>query len=164
MRRMIFLAGLALAVSVLVPSSALPAVGGSDLPLKGSFSGTTAHNLATGHLDAVSTGEFTHFGLTTLEQSVQVAPTGPTTRSWSGIWTLTAANGDQLSGTSVGTGTLTDSTHITFVLDYTSSGGTGRFSDASATFTITLYFHRVALVNGFSYGEHDATLDGQLSW
>lgn len=91
MRRVIFLAGLALAVGVLVPGSALPAVGGSDLPLKGSFSGTTTHNLVTGHLDAVSTGELTHFGLATLEQSVQVAATGPTTRSWSGTWTLTAA-------------------------------------------------------------------------
>ena len=163
MRRVIFLAGLALAVGVLVPSSALAAAGGSDLPLKGSFSGTTVHNLATGHLDGVSTGEFTHFGSSTLEQSVQVTATGPTSRSWSGTWTLTAANGDQLSGTSVGTGTLTDPTHITFVLDYASTGGTGRFADASATFIITLYFHRVALVNGISYGEHEATLDGRLS-
>jgi hypothetical protein len=164
MRKAILLASLALAVGALVPSSALPAAGGSDLPLKGSFSGTTVHNLATGHLDGTSTGEFTHFGSSMLEQSVQVAITGATTRSWSGTWTLTAANGDQLSGTSVGTGSLTDPTHITFVLDYTATGGTGRFADASATFTITLYFHRVALVNGISYGEHDATLDGQLNW
>jgi hypothetical protein len=63
----------------------------------------------------------------------------------------------------LGTGTLTDATHITFVIDYTSDGGTGRFADASATFTITLYFHRVALENGISYGEHEATLVGQLS-
>jgi hypothetical protein len=163
MRKAIFLASLALAVAALVPGGALPATGGSDLPLKGSFSGTTVHNLATGHLDGVSIGEFTHFGSSTLEQSVQVAATGPTTRSWSGAWTLTAANGDQLSGTSVGTGSLTDPTHITFVLDHTSTGGTGRFADASAAFTITLYFHRVALVNGISYGQHEATLDGQLS-
>jgi hypothetical protein len=164
MRKAIFLASLALAVGALVPGSALPATGGSDLPLKGSFSGTTVHNLATGHLDAVSSGEFTHFGSSTLEQSVQVAATGPTSRSWSGTWTLTAANGDQLSGTSVGTGSLTDPTHITFVLDYAATSGTGRFAGASASFTITLYFHRVALENGISYGEHDATLEGQLSW
>jgi hypothetical protein len=164
MRRVIFLAGLALVVGVLAPGGALPAVGGSDLPLKGSFSGTTSHTLATGHLDAVSTGKSTHFGLTTLKQSVQVVATGPTTRSWSGTWTLTAANGDQMVGTCVGMGTLTDPTHITFVIDYLSGGGTGRFADASATFTITLYFHRVALVSGISYGEHTATLQGQLSW
>ena len=164
MRNAIFFAGLALAVGALVPGSALSAAGGSDLPLKGSFSGATVHNLVTGHLDGTSAGEFTHFGSSTLEQSVQVATTGPTTRSWSGTWTLTAANGDQLSGTSVGTGNLTDLTHITFVLDYTATGGTGRFAGSSSTFTITLYFHRVALVNGISYGEHDATLDGQLSW
>jgi hypothetical protein len=164
MRRLILLAGLALAVGVLFPASAVPAVGGSDLPFNGSFAGTTVHDLATGHLDAVSTGEAEHFGLMTLEQQVQIALTGPTTRGWSGTWTLTAANGDQLSGTAVGTGVLTDPTHITFVIDYTSSGGTGRFADASATFTVTLYFHRVALVNGISYGEHEATLDGQLSF
>jgi hypothetical protein len=62
MRRMIFLAGLALAVGLLVTGSALPAVGGSDLPLDGTFSGTTTHNLATGHLDGLSTGELTHLG------------------------------------------------------------------------------------------------------
>jgi hypothetical protein len=101
--------------------------------------------------------------LTTLEQSVHVVATGPTTRSWVGTWTLTAADGDQMFGTCVGTGTLTDPTHITFMIDYTSSGGTGRFAEASATFTITLYFHRLALMNGISYGEHDAVLEGKLS-
>jgi len=50
------------------------------------------------------------------------------------------------------------------VIDYTSSGGTGRFADASATFTATIYHTRVALVNGISYGEQQVTVDGQLSW
>ena len=46
----------------------------------------------------------------------------------------------------------------------TSAGGTGRFAHASATFTGVVYHHQVSLVNAVSYGEHEATLDGQLSW
>src|SRR5262249_43535310 len=106
MRRALFLAGLALAVGAVVPGSALPAAGGSDLPLKGSFSGATVHNLPTG-------------------------PTRLTSRSCS-TTPRAAARG--------------------------ASPTRGRPSRSR------LYFHRVALVNGISYGEHDATLDGQLSW
>lgn len=165
MRRMILLLGLLLAACVLVPVSALPAVGGSNLPLKGSLSSTSEHNLVTGQFHGVGTGELTHLGLTTLEQNAQIVITGPpTTLHFSGTWTLTAANGDQLFGTATGIGHPIDATHITLVIDYTSSDGTGRFADANATFTATIQHTRVALVDGISYGEQQSTLDGQLSW
>jgi len=166
MRRIILLAGLVLAVGVLPSGSALAAVGGSDLPLKGSVSGTSAHNLATGVVDAVSSGQLTHFGRTTVEQTALVVPVGPTTFSWSGTFTLTAANGDQMSGTTVGTCTPT-ATSVRCVVDFTSTGGTGRFADASATLTMTL-LSRVSFDPGpppISYGEHrNATLVGHMSW
>ena len=138
MRRIILLAGLVLAVGVLPSGSALAAVGGSDLPLKGSVSGTSEHNLSTRDLHAVSTGRLTHFGLTKVEQTALVVPAGPTTFSWTGTFTLTAANGDQMSGTTVGTCTLTATSVTRCVVQFTSTGGTGRFTDASATPTMTL--------------------------
>lgn len=162
----VLLTAVVLAFGALAPGTALAKAGGSDLPLKGSLSGTSVHNYATGHLEAVSTGNLTHFGRTTVAQEAQIVivPGTPPTLNWSGTWTITAANGDQLWGTAVGIGTPTDATHIRLVLDYTSTGGTGRFAHASATFTGVVYHHQVSLVNAVSYGEHEATLDGQLSW
>jgi hypothetical protein len=166
MRRIVLLAGSVLAVGVLASGSALAAVRGSDLSLKGSVSGTSAHNLATGKVHAVSTGQLTHLGLTTVEQTALVVPAGPTIFSWSGTFTLTAANGDQMSGTTVGTCTPT-ATSVRCVVDFTSTGGTGRFADASATLTMTL-LSRVSFDPGpppISYGEHqNATLVGHMSW
>ena len=146
MRRIILLAGLVLAVGVLPSGSALAAVGGSDLPLKGSVSGTSEHNLSTGNLHAVSTGRLTHFGLTKVEQTALVVPAG-STFSWIGTLTLTAANGDQMSGTTVGTCTLTATSVIGCVVHFTSTGGTGQFTDASATLTMTL-LSRVSFAPG----------------
>jgi hypothetical protein len=164
MLRVILLAGRLSAFGLLGPGGAQASVGGSDLPFTGSFTGSSAHNLATGQFHSVWTGEASHFGISNLEQDAQIAITGPTTISFAGTWTLTAANGDQLYGTAVGAGVRTDATHITLVIDYTASGGTGRFADASATFTMLAHHARTALENGISYGEQQATFDGQLSW
>ena len=164
MRKITFLAGLALAVGVLLTGSALADVGGSDLPLKGSLSGSTTHSLATGVLHGQSTGTITHLGLATLVNEALIVPSGPITFDWSGTWTLTAADGDQMVGTSAGTLTRTDPTHVTAVIDYTSSGGTGRFADASAAWTSTVFSTRVAFDPPISYGVNESTLDGQLSW
>src|SRR3990172_5856729 len=164
MLRVILLLCLVSAFGLLGPGGAQASVGGSDPPFRGSFTGSSAHNLATGEMHSVWTGEASHFGISNLEQHAQVAFTGPTTLSFSGTWTLTAANGDQLYGTAVGAGIRTDATNITLVIDYTATGGTGRFADASATFTMTAYHARVALENGISYGAQQATLAGHLSW
>lgn len=135
MRRFIFLAGLALAVGVLLPGSAVAGVGGSDLPFKGTASGYGTTNLLTGEHHNVLTGPVSHFGLSSFEQQGQLAPTGPGTFDWFGTWTLTAANGDQMVGTSTGTVSFAaDGVHSTFVGNYVSSGGTGRFGDATLTF------------------------------
>lgn len=164
MRRTILLAGLALAIGVLLPGTALSAAGGSNLPLKGSFSGTSTYNPATHTAHILLTGTATHFGLMTFEQDAQVVPTGPSTFSFTGTWTLTAANGDQLFGTAAGTGTRTDPTHVTYVVDRTSTGGTGRFADATATFTTVTYSARLAPEGGMMRNALEGTLDGQLSW
>lgn len=171
MQRIILLVGLVLAVGVLMPASARPAAGGSDLPLKGSLFGTSAHNLGTGLLHSDATGEITHFGLTTVVQDSVMVPTGPpgnpfASFNWtSGTWTLTAANGDQMSGASVGT-CIRGATTVRCVLDYTASDGTGRFQDATATFTVTAEVTRIALEfpGPVSISTVAGELVGTLSW
>lgn len=171
MRRIILLVGVVLAVGVLIPARAQPAAGGSDLPLKGSLTGTSAHNLGTGLLHSDATGKITHFGLTTVVQDSVMVPTGPAGNpfasfNWTqGTWTLTAANGDQMSGDSVGS-CIRGATTVSCVLDYTSSGGTGRFKDATAAFTATVEVTRIALEfpGPVSISTVVGTLDGTLSW
>jgi hypothetical protein len=162
--RVFLVTGLVSGFGLLGPGAAQASVGGSDLPFTGSFTGSSAHNLATGEFHAVWTGEASHFGISNLEHQAQIAFTGPTTLSYVGTWTLTAANGDQLYGTAAGAGVRIDPTHITLVIDCTATGGTGRFADASATFTVAVDHARAALENGISYGAQQATLDGHLSW
>jgi hypothetical protein len=100
MRTPMLLGGLALAVGLLLPAGAVADAGGSNLPFKTSNSGYGTLNLATGQQHVVGSGPATHFGLTTSEQHNQLVPTGPGTFSWTGTWTATSANGDQVFGAS----------------------------------------------------------------
>jgi hypothetical protein len=163
MLRVLLLAGRLSAFGLPGPGGAQASVGGGKLPFTGSFTGSSAHNLSTGQFHSVWTGEASHFGISNLEQDAQIAITDSTHVGFAGTWTLTSANGDQLYGTAVGAGIRTDATHITLVIDYTASGGTGRFADAGAIFTMLAHHARTALENGISYGEQQATLDGQLA-
>src|SRR5512141_1135779 len=105
MRRLMMLASLVIAVGVLLPASALSAAGGGNLPFKGTLTGPGTLDLATGKLHADLSGNFTHFGLATFTEDVQLAPT-LSGFDWIGTWTMTAANGDQVSGTCTGSGTF----------------------------------------------------------
>lgn len=164
MRRVTLLAGLALAAGVFLPGSALPAVGGSDLPFTASQSGSSTLNLVTGQAHLLTTGPVSHFGLGAVEQDLQLVPTGPVTFSYSGTWTLTAANGDQMLGTATGSGSTADGIHITWVGNYTSSGGTGRFADASLTFAGTAQTTRLSVEGTIATGTVEGTATGQLSY
>ena len=164
MRRLILLASLALAVGGLVPGSALPAAGGSNLPVQGSHSGYGTWNLLTGQFQVASTGPISHFGLTTVDQDVQAVPTGPNTTIWFGTWTATAANGDQMFGTSTGTTVFTDAVHSTSLGIYTSTGGTGRFADASLSLDATGRNTIVSVEGTTATFFFEVTLVGQLSY
>ncbi len=164
MLRVLLLAGQDLAFALLGSGRTRPPIGGSERPCTGSFSGSSAHDLATGEFHSIWTGEASHFGISNLEQQAQLTRAGPATFAFSGTWTLTAANGDQLCGTAAGTLDLSDATHGKGLIDCTATGGTGRFAEASGTFTITIHHIRTALEDGISYGQQQATLVGQLSW
>ena len=164
MRRLILLASLALAVGGLVPGSALPAAGGSKLPVQGSHSGYGTWNLLTGQFQVASTGPISHFGFTTVDQDVQAVPTGPNTTIWFGTWTATAANGDQMLGTATGTTVFTDAVHSTSQGIYTSTGGTGRFADASLSLDTTGPHTIVSVEGTTATFFFEVTLVGQLSY
>lgn len=154
MRRLSLLAGLALAISILLPGSALAAVGGSDLPVTGSQAGSCVFNLVTLQGHCVTIGPASHFGMSTMEADVQL--TGLTSgSSESGTWTLTVANGDQMFGTE--TGTLGLGTWV-------SSGGTGRFADASATFFDTSQMTLVSVEGVIGTFAVEVTVVGRLSY
>ncbi|HSC49232.1 MAG TPA: hypothetical protein VLD16_03125 [Gaiellaceae bacterium] len=164
MRKMTLLAGLALALGAFLPGSARPAIGGSDLPLKGAASGYFTLNLLTGQSHVVGTsGQLTHLGLWTSVQDEQLIPTGvPNTFNLVTGGTTTAANGDQLFFTGTGSGTAVIGSHGSFVINYVSSAGTGRFASASATFTAVVESSFVSLSGAIETGVWDATFDGQL--
>lgn len=164
MRTPILLAVLALAVGLLLPAGAVADVGGTDLPYKGSGSGDTTFNLATGEVDLVSTGNASHVGSFGFEQHGLLVPTGVGTFNSSFSWTLTAANGDRMFGTATGTVTVTDAIHSIGVATYTSSGGTGRFADATLTFVATVRNTRVAVDGVIATGVHEGTVLGRLSF
>ena len=66
MRKVIMIAGLALALGVLAPATALGKAGGTDRPVQGSGSGTTVLDLATLAFVTDATGVVSHLGQTTV--------------------------------------------------------------------------------------------------
>ena len=126
------------------------AKGGSELPFKGTYEGletvvTPTHH----HLDA--TGNATHLGRFTVTADWTLAPTGGV-----GTSTWTAANGDEFFTSFRRSGVPAPPT-ITFTEIHTITGGSGRFADASGTFT-------VVQIRGLAMPyNNSATIDGTIS-
>jgi hypothetical protein len=128
--------------------------------------------LGNGHpqrFDGSYTGDATQvstcIGKSTVHLDGIGAFTGPDTFVGSGPITLTAANGDELTGTHTLTATgFTPGTAHTTTVVATITGGTGQFAEASGTVTSTAQvtsssFDGVTLVSTVEY-----TATGQLSF
>jgi hypothetical protein len=167
LRRLILLSSLVLTVAALSPAAALGAAKGTDRPLKGSGSGTTTGDLATGVATSNGTAYFTHSGKTTYHIDTTFTVSGPNTFNLAGTSTLVAANGDTAFSTLTGTATATGigvGETIDFTLVFTITGGTGRFADASGTLTATATSETVSLV-GTTFSNRDTfTAEGQISY
>ena len=139
-KRMGVLVGLVLVLAAFNPSLALAKPGGTDRPWKSSGTGTSVLNVATGTGTSEIAGHAAHLGKVTTG-TVTLTPTAdPNTFTITGTGTFVAANGDRLFTTTAGTTTTTGpqvgaTAELTFV--NTITGGTGRFSDASGSFTTT---------------------------
>lgn len=162
MRKAILFAAMVVALAafaVLLPGSARPAAGGTDLPFMGSFTGTGPPG-PPGQIHAVVTGEATHFGLGMNELNGYVIPVGPGKfHAVITSWTITAANGDQMYGSGEGTVSTTDGVHLFGSYVLTSSGGTGRFVEATLNYTVTTLSTHTSDANVV-----EGTADGTLSF
>ena len=104
--------------------------GGTALPFRGSF--TTVIDVPPPSAHATAEGTATHLGRFTGIFTADVHPdsTGP------GTFHFTAANGDQLSGTTVGQGVFIPPNNARLTNVATIENGTGRFAGATGTFTM----------------------------
>ena len=105
--------------------------GGSELPFKGTYEGLeTVDPLVPSHHHLDATGNATHLGRFTVTAKWTLAPTGNF-----GTSTWIAANGDELTTSFSRSGVAAPPT-ITFTEHHAITGGTGRFANASGTFTV----------------------------
>jgi hypothetical protein len=125
-------AGLLLAALTLLPL-AQQAMAGDQVPYKGEEVGVVtkgAFQFPFAHESTVAEGEATHIGHYTLTGDFVVdVRLGTAT----GVFTLTAANGDKLFLQMEGHAVPTDRTKT--VANFTVTGGTGRFEGATGSFT-----------------------------
>ena len=122
------LAGAVLALAVLSPASAVATAGGTDLPIKGSGTGTISLDPASGAFTGVVPGVSSHLGTITVHIEGVGAPAADGTFAGSGTATLVAANGDQVTGTITLSQTALPDGHTTTRVVLTITGGTGRFA------------------------------------
>jgi hypothetical protein len=149
-----------LAVAALAPAAAFANAEGTDRPLRGTESGVTTLNPATGAATADFVGQLSHLGTFTGHSNVTVTFTGPSSFSAGGTGTLSAADGDELLFDVIWSGTFTATTIQTTVVR-TISGGIGRFAGASGTITTLLS----SVYSSTTFVSHDTgTTEGLISY
>ena len=143
-------------VAALTVSLAIAAVGAvaAETPFKG-----TANAVETGQGFPIrsaareGTGTATYLGNFTEHVVMQI---NVLTMHGTGLATFTAANGDTLSASVDGQATRTGPTQISTVELYTITGGTGRFADATGTFTLE---NALEQTTGVSSGTFSGAID-----
>jgi hypothetical protein len=126
--------GLVAAFAVSLACVAVSAVA-AETPFKGTVNAVETGTVVfpTRFLDREGTGTATYLGSYT--EHVTMLINLPTLSS-TGTATFTAANSDSLLATVAGQATRTSPTTLSIVEVYTIIGGTGRFADATGSFTL----------------------------
>jgi hypothetical protein len=147
------------------PSGPMSGLGGElaadAVPFRGTLEGTftfvpeaAPSTFAAAHLHA--SGVATQLGRFTLDAPHRV-DLSTVVATGQGTFEMTAANGDRLTGQLLGLGTPTDDPVVYSVEEtYTVTGGTGRFADASGSFTARRIVNLATLVT-------TGTLEGTVS-
>jgi hypothetical protein len=145
--------GLVAAFAVSLASVAVGAA--AETPFKGTFSAVETSQLVFPILSVnrEGTGTATYLGKYTEHATFQV---DVRTGSATGTATFTAANGDTLTASVVGQGTVTGPTTRSIVEVYTITGGTGRFAGATGTLTLE---RTLDLATGVSTGTFSGAID-----
>jgi hypothetical protein len=148
------LIGLVAAFAVSLASVAVSAVA-AETPFKGSVNAVETGQVVfpTRFLDREGTGTATYLGRYTEHVVMQI---NIPTMSSMGAATFTAANGDTLTASVVGQATRTGPTVLSIVEVYTVTGGTGRFADATGTFTLKSTLEQTT---GVSTGTFSGAID-----
>jgi len=147
----------ALVLAILVVGTALAAASTTKpKPFKGSIEALETYqaNGPTVFVTATGSGEVTHLGRYTVSYEVEVdLPTGAGT----GLSAhFVAGNGDGLFAEGSGQATPTDDPTVFLIAEtYTITGGTGRFANASGSFTVD------RVVN-LATGETSGTMNGTI--
>lgn len=164
LRRLLFFSTLVFAAVALSPAAALGAANGTDRPLKGTETGITTVDLATGTGTADGVGQLSHLGRVTFTTDItSLTFTGPNTFSLTLTTIVGAANGDEVFATGTGTGTLTPTgTEASLVITIT--GGSGRFADASGTIRTRISAVTLSAVGTTITTRDTATHEGQISY
>ena len=129
---------------------------GHDVPFKGRLDGAYILSFpspSTLLVTGSGTGNATHFGQFTFEydEVVDLA-----TGSGTGTYEFTAANGDTLSASWTGFGLPTPDPNVLLVVENAIiTGGTGRFADASGSFTVERLFN-------FTTNAGDGSFEGTI--
>ena len=153
LRHSLFMLVAAFAVSL--TSVAVSAVA-AETPFKGKINAVETAEVVFQTLSVTrdGTGTATYLGKFTEHATLQVnIPTAHAT----GAATFTAANGDTLTATVDGQATPTTTPGVVSIVEvYTITGGTGRFSDATGSFTL----HRTLnQATGVSSGTFSGAID-----
>ncbi len=146
--------GLVAAFAVSLGSVAVSAVA-AETPFKGTVNAVETSRVVfpIAFLDREGTGTATYLGRYTEHVVMQInIPTMTST----GTATFTAANGDTLFASVVGQATRTGPTMLSIVEVYTITGGTGRFADATGSFTLESTLDQVT---GVSSGTFSGAID-----
>lgn len=147
--------------SVSIASSEASATGAGllsndqEVPFKGRLEGTATITPGTPPFLSVSiegTGNAAHLGRFTVEIPHVV---NTTNRTSTGTYEFTAANGDTLTASFTGQATLTSPGVLSIVETATITGGTGRFADATGSFTAERLFNQVT---GLTTGSFEGTI------
>jgi len=110
---------------------------GSELPFRGTLESIEVHTGAFPILHSVltGTGQATHLGRYTVGFVFDITIGVGSPSATIGTFTLTAANGDSISGTFTGTGIVANGM-VTIVENAIITGGTGRFANATGSFRV----------------------------
>ena len=148
------LVGLVAAFAVSLASAAVGAAA-AETPFKGTVTAVETGTVVfpTRFVDREGTGTATYLGRYT--ERVTMVINIPTLSS-TGAATFTAANGDTLLATVAGQATRTSPTTLSIVEVYTITGGTGRFADATGSFTLESTLDQTT---GVSSGAFSGSID-----
>jgi len=151
-RRMFFALFAASALSL---TSIVVSAVAAETPFKGTVSAveTVVVAFPTASLTRDGTGTATYLGKYTVRIVMTI---NLPTLSSTGTATFTAANGDTLTANVAGQATRTGPTTLSIIEDYTITGGTGRFADATGSVTLE---STVEQTTGVSSGTYSGVID-----